>query len=285
VPDLNAIEVLTITLIGLAAGLLGGLAGIGGSLVMIPGLALLLGYKDPSHIEHHVYMAAAMMVNALVAAPAAVRHHKAGAVRFDIARTLLPAMALFIIVGVLVSNVTKPRLLVLLLAIFIALVALRMLSRVVRRRRETQRPPERKSHVIPATIGVVVGFIAGLLGIGGGVLIVPALNHACRIPLRHAIGTSSAVMCITAVIGATFKAITLTEHAQPISEAFLLAALMGPFAMVGAWLGAVLTHTLPLPTVRSVIAVLLLITSVRMAGMYFEEDETAPAPTSRTRPD
>lgn len=284
-PDLNPIEVITIILIGLAAGLLGGLAGIGGSLVMIPGLALLLGYKDPSHVEHHVYMAAAMMVNALVAAPAAIRHHKAGAVRFDIARTLLPAMGLFIIVGVLVSNITRPRLLMLLLAIFIALVSLRMLLRVLRRRREVQRPPERKSQVIPAVIGAAVGFIAGLLGIGGGVLIVPALNHACRIPLRHAIGTSSAVMCITALIGATFKTVTLTEHALPVSEALLLASLMAPLAMVGAWLGAILTHTLPLPAVRSVIAVLLFITSVRMAGMYFEEDETATPTTNRTHSD
>ncbi len=53
--------------IGLVAGLVGGLAGIGGSIIMLPALGLFLGYKTPARTEHHLYMASAMTVNILVA--------------------------------------------------------------------------------------------------------------------------------------------------------------------------------------------------------------------------
>jgi len=64
-----------LALIGLAAGALGGLLGIGGSIIMIPALAIFLGD------DQHLYQAAAMVVNIAVALPAAIRHKRAGALR------------------------------------------------------------------------------------------------------------------------------------------------------------------------------------------------------------
>ena len=57
---------------GLIAGVLGGMLGVGGSVIMIPGLTLVLGY------DQHLYQASAMVANVAGAVPAALRHHRAG---------------------------------------------------------------------------------------------------------------------------------------------------------------------------------------------------------------
>jgi len=261
-------DILVTALIGLSAGVIGGMAGIGGSIIMLPGLGLLLGFSGAERVEQHSYMAAAMMVNALVAAPAAVRHHKSKAVRFDVAKVLLPAMGLAIIAGVLLSNRFDGVWLTRLLAVFIALYCVSNLVKIALR--EGEHESVERSEVKPgrtAGVGAVTGMCAGLLGIGGGVIMVPLLQTVARVPLREAIGTSSAVMCITAVIGAAFKVGTLGGHGLPIVDAVALAALMGPSAMLGAWLGAKLTHALPLAWVRGVISVVLLAAAAKLAGL------------------
>src|SRR2546421_36480 len=70
-------EFVWLALIGLVAGASGGLLGIGGSTVMIPGLVLVFGATPGD--RQHLYQAAAMIVNFFVVAPAVLRHHQARA--------------------------------------------------------------------------------------------------------------------------------------------------------------------------------------------------------------
>src|ERR1043165_9597920 len=90
--------------LGAGVGLIGGLAGIGGSILMLPLMAYVYGFRDSEHSAQHVHQAAAMVVNVLVAIPATHRHHSAKAVRWDLVRGLLPWMAVAMIIGVLLSN-------------------------------------------------------------------------------------------------------------------------------------------------------------------------------------
>lgn len=258
-------EIAIAGLIGLGAGVLGGLAGIGGSMIMLPGLAILLGYDDQQHTQHHVYMAAAMCVNVLVSIPAAWRHSRAGVVRRDLIRIILPAMALAILVGVWVSNRFDGWWLMLFLACFIALYSLMNLFRVLRKRPEPGREEERATPPVLGTIGASAGFIGGLLGLGGGVVMVPMLQVFAKVRLREAIGTSSAIMWLTAIIGAAAKLATLGSQGRTIPEALWLVLAMGPGAVFGGVLGASLAHALPLQIVRGTISVLLLIAAFRIA--------------------
>lgn len=279
---MELLDVVTAGLIGLAAGLLGGLAGVGGSMVMIPGLALALRDDDPAS-AHHVYMAAAMTVNVIVSLPAAVRHHKARAVRFDLARVILPSMAVMIGVGVLISNRIHGEQLQKALAAFIAVYALYTMFRVVRK--EPEPPPDRERTGVGrlVVIGGLTGLVAGLLGLGGGVLLVPLSLFVCRLPIRNAIAVSSAVMALSAVVGASLKMATLgPEHGRSAGEALLLAAAMAPTAFAGGYLGASLTHRLPLGAVRLAVSVLLLVVAARLAGVFGLGGARGSPPASET---
>lgn len=257
--------------IGVCAGAIGGLAGIGGSMVMIPGLGFILGYEGPEHHRQHLFMASAMMVNVMVALPATMQHQRAGVVRRDIVRVVMPTMAAAIIVGAMLSNRVDGHILTLILAGFIAAYCGMNLWKIAQDAlRRTPEPPPRRERLSTARLaatGVTAGLVGGLLGLGGGVVMVPMLQLLGGVPLRMAIGTSAAVMCLTGAIGAGVKLAGLNAHGQSISDAVQLAVVMGPGAMAGAMLGARLTHWMPLTAVRAVISVLLLAAAVRMAGV------------------
>lgn len=263
---MNPEQALFAAIIGLVAGLIGGLAGIGGSMVMLPGLAIVFGFAgDPEHTRQHVYQAAAMCVNVLVALPATVQHGRAGAVRRDLVAGLLPAMCAGIVAGVLVSNLVPGAALKLLLAVFITGYALINIYRAARPRPVVDGAPEAPPRGVVPLIGGAAGVVGGVLGLGGGVVTVPLLNTVGRVRLRQAIAASSAAMCISAAIGAAIKLWTLGGHGRAPAEALWLTLAMGPMAVAGALVGARLAHALPLRAVRLSISVLLLLAAARMA--------------------
>ncbi len=100
---LDTVSVTSIAGVGLAAGLLGGLLGIGGSVIMIPALALIFHKIDAQ--SQHLYQAAAMTANVAVAAPAAIEHLKRGALHKQLFAWVLGLVTLIaIVLGVIVSD-------------------------------------------------------------------------------------------------------------------------------------------------------------------------------------
>lgn len=272
----DAQAILIVAAVGLAAGVLGGMLGIGGSVLMIPAMVLLFGQgtRDPG-FNQHLYQAAAMIVNLFVIAPATYRHAKAGAVRTDVLKRLMPAAAAFIFLGVFASTLplfdpqntylgaTGPQWLGRLFAAFLAYVIALNLLRFLRGRRDVE-GDERLATWRIVSIGAAMGFLAGLLGIGGGALAVPMQQVLLRLPLRQCIANSAAVICLTAGVGAVAKNLALPPACDPV-DALTLAALLAPTAVLGGYLGGSLTHKLPTAAVRLLFIALLATAGARMA--------------------
>lgn len=248
--------------VGFLAGLLGGIAGVGGSILILPALALI--YGNPRLNAQHTYMAAAMTVNVVVAIPAAIRHFRHGAIRTDLLPLLIPATALSLAAGVVLSNWFPGYQLQLLLGLFVLGYSGSLLIAVITRRSDHAAEAERTTAPRLLSSASITGLTAGLLGLGGGILQVPLLQSLCRVPLRRAIATSSAVICLTAFIGAGLKLGTLSSVDESAVAAIWLALPMLPSAVVGGWLGARLTHTLPLGLVRGIIAAVLIVAGLSL---------------------
>lgn len=251
--------------IGAVAGLVGGLAGVGGSLIMLPALALVLGFDDPARSAQHVYQAAAMIVNVLVAVPATYRHAKAGALRPRLLKVLIPSMTVAMVAGVLLSNRMDGRSLQQALAIFIGWDALVNVWRLVRSTDESKLGPERTGPGVLSIAGLISGLAGGLAGLGGGGLMVPILQVAAKMKLKEAIATSAAVMCVSSVVGAGLKITTIGQHGRTVGEALTLVALMAPGAIVGSLIGATLTHKLPVKSLRIVVSAVMLALAAKLA--------------------
>jgi uncharacterized membrane protein YfcA len=240
--------------VGLLAGLVGGLLGVGGSIIIIPALILYLdqtggGYRGN---QQHLLQAAAMICNVFVAAPSILAHWRAKAIMRSIVVWLIPSALVGSLLGVSVSNSSvfareNGAYLAMLLGVFLAYVALFNAWRMFHRENpEARFDPARK---IPAWqivgVGVPMGVIAGLLGVGGGILAVPAQQLILRLPLRNAIANSAATIVFAAAIGAIYKNATLPSHGVAIAESLRLAVMIVPTAMLGSYLGGRLTHVLP----------------------------------------
>jgi hypothetical protein len=264
--------------VGLVAGLLGGMLGIGGSIVIIPVLTVVVGKNQ------HLSQASAMIVNVLVSLPAVLRHQRAGAVRWDIMLRMLPGAAFFIVVGVFLSNhiarlddlESEGTLLERFFGIFLLYVIVMNVHRLGKRGDVEPSPEDvRRGWLASTFVGSIMGFSAGLLGVGGGIICVPLLQRVVRLPLRQSIATSAALICLTSAVGAIGKNATLEELVDAagvplnlqLSDSLLIAACLAPTAVIGGLLGAGLTHRLPLKWVRIVFIMLLTVAALKMLDL------------------
>jgi uncharacterized membrane protein YfcA len=113
--------------------------------------------------------------------------------------------------------------------------------------------------------------MAGLLGIGGGIIAVPLLQRICKLPLRQCIATTAAMMVITATIGSIRKNYSLAHlHEVPPDswkDSLMIAAFLAPTAMLGGLMGGKFTHVLPLTWVRVAFILLMSWASLNMLGV------------------
>jgi len=107
-------------------------------------------------------------------------------------------------------------------------------------------------------IGVVAGILSGLFGVGGGILIVPALMFFAHFHLKLALGTSlGALLLPVGILG------VYTYH-QNGNLDLRAALIIGLGLFFGAWAGARLAHVIPAATLQRMFAVFMVIAAARL---------------------
>ena len=231
---------------GAVAGSLGAMLGIGGGVFLIPLLNVGLGLplKTASGISLLTVIATS---NAVAASPASRK-----VVNLRLGMLLqIPAVAGGIS-GALMVERLEVRTLYVIFASVTAVIAVVMLSRLDRRNviLDSSIDPgalggrfyedESGSEVVyrvrrlPTALGVSLagGVISGLLGIGGGILQVPALNAWCGVPMRAAAATTAAMIGITA-LGSAPIYYARGHVVAPLAAAAVLGVLLG--SRLGVW--------------------------------------------------
>jgi len=254
--------------VGIAAGVVGGLLGTGGCALMMP--VIRFGFNFAPALAVGTTLTAVVFT----AASGAFQHIKMGNVHKETALLTGYSGILGVIIGSVVFNYIKNYgpLIDLILGIAFILVAVRMLYEgTVLARRQSQASPAPQAPPpaeMPGTplaktmTGSFIGFLTGIIGLGGGYALVPSYLYLFKAPMRLAIGTSMASFVWMALVGAIFK---LYEHVViiPVSIA------MGLGAVIGALYGARLVAKFKPATLKTLFGLLFLYVSLKYIFIYF----------------
>jgi len=113
-----------------------------------------------------------------------------------------------------------------------------------------------------AAVGLAAGFASSFLGIGGGLIIVPALTVFRGFPLKRAIGTSLGAIVLIAAIGVATESWVKPDNIHWLAVAGLTAG-----SLVGSWIGAALLARIPTAPLRWLLICLLVLAAARLAGV------------------
>lgn len=218
--------------IGLALGALGG----GGSVLTVPALVYLLGQSG-----QHAATASLVIVGitSLISMISYGRDHQ---VRWKSGIAFGAAGIASSYLGTLTNRYVGESVLLLSFAALMLVVGTVMIAKTRKPRRTRRRsrgdqtldPHDRKPNatIVAQVIGagLVVGFLTGFLGVGGGFLIVPALTFVLRLPMITAVGTSLLVITInsaTALLSRLHHPDLNAHIIIPITVAAVGASLLG----------------------------------------------------------
>jgi len=240
---------------GLIAGLFGSLLGLGGGVLIIPLLTLVFGVPMKEAIGTSLIC---VIATSSGAASLYVRKHFAD---IRLAMTLELATTIGAIVGGLVAGIIKPEILTILFSVLLFYIALSMIRKRPEKNQETVSSAPGDYQITNFSFGMGASFfagnISGLLGVGGGVIKVPAMYLMMGVPLRIAVATSNFMIGVTATAGA------FVYYAR--GEVDLLvsgATMIGVF--LGALVGSRILHLIKMEHLKKAFIIVLLYLSVEM---------------------
>lgn len=253
--------------VGIAAGCLGSLLGLGGGIFLVPFLNLVVGL--PFWASASVSLVAVISTSVGVSIAAKGRQP----INVRLALLLLIHTALGATLGaVLVSQkwITEPQA-ELVFGATAALIAIVTFSRLEKRNivpdtgldvgvlggrfhdHDTGASAAYRIRRIPVALGVslAAGVISTLAGVGGGILVVPALNSWCGVPIRAAAATSAFMIGVTAIPG------VLGHYRQGhfVNPALAAAAVIG--VLIGTRTGLWLSSRVKVRSLKILLIVLL----------------------------
>ncbi|MCZ2839132.1 sulfite exporter TauE/SafE family protein [Modestobacter sp. VKM Ac-2985] len=217
--------------LGLVIGALIGLLGGGGSVLAVPGLVYAVGQPLQQAV------ATSLLVVGVTALVALAPRLRAGQIAWRIGALFGAAGAATAFAGAAVNRLLPDDVVLALFAALMAAAGVRML----------QNRPDTGSacstvggtvnwrRCLPRTLagGLAVGFLTGLLGVGGGFLVIPVLVIALGLPMTTAIGTSLLIVAVNSAAGFAAHAgevdldlpVTLTFTAVAVAATLLTARL------------------------------------------------------------
>lgn len=236
--------------LGLVVGVLSGLFGIGGGALAVPGL-MWLGLAQ--HAAHATSLAAIVLTAAAAVVPFAVQ----GAVD--------PLAALFLLVGSLagvslgagVMHRIPERALRIAFVAFLLIVAARMLVGIEIGQDEHVPDLGALHYLSMVVVGLATGALSAVLGVGGGIILVPALVLGFAFSQHAAEGTSLAVIVPTALLGAA-------RHTRRGFTRWRTGLTIGAAGTVGGLVGGVVAFALDALLLQRLFAVFLVVMGLHL---------------------
>lgn len=250
--------------LGAVSGLIAGLLGLGGGIILVPGLnTTFLAHPETAPYAMQLAIGTSLATMFFTAIASGLAHHHQKSVDWNMAWWLSLGLIPGTMLGAGLVTVLDQNWLAQLFGSYLLLLAAYMLLK-------RNRPPNTQTEITPSMpmvvgSGVAFGSISAMLGIGGGIMMVPFLVSQ-GIVLRRSIGTSAVAAGAIALVGGITLA-SYQGHSVPSSLGFVYLPALS-FCVAGAFLfapiGSRLAHLLPVKRLRFIFAVLMLVMGIEL---------------------
>lgn len=241
---------------GICSGILASVLGVGGAVITTP----LIRFLGATPIEAVGSTVPAILPGAI---SGSLRYHREGYIEWPMVWRCGGCGMIFAVAGGWVADIVNPRWLMIVTALLVlwsGISLVRSGEPAPSRTSDTSsaqpvRPSQTGSLSRALALGATAGFLAGLLGVGGGVVLTPGLSLVVGLPMKRAIATSLASVSLMSTTA-------LATHIAlgHINWAFALPLAAG--IVPGAQIGAHLTVAAQEQTMRRVAGVLLIIVAI-----------------------
>ena len=220
--------------------------GQGGGSVYSP-ILLLLGYSTLTATS------TSLVLNLITSLSAGYIFYRKKMIDLKTSFIFAPGICVGAFLGGALSKYFNTAFLLWLFVFFLFVLGARMIYAYWERPKDAKEPPQCFSsamYALIAVFGFVVGFISGLLGVGGGILIVPFMVYVCKYPTKFAAGSSHLIISFSALAG-------IIGHASVHHFNLPLIAITGAVVLVGGNLGARVSMKFKSEMIRSGLGLLM----------------------------
>ena len=201
--------------------------GQGGGSVYSP-MLILLGYTTL------LAASTSLVLNLITSLSAGYIFYRNKMIDYKASFLFVPGIIIGAFTGGYLSRFVDSTVLLWLFVVFLVALGARMLHTYWEKGSSAEQPPTDLStnmYVLIVFFSFAVGIISGLLGVGGGILIVPFMVYACKYPTKFAAGSSHLIISFSALAG-------ILGHASSHKLDFQLMAMTGVAVLIGGNLGA-----------------------------------------------
>jgi hypothetical protein len=248
---------LWLLILGIAAGILSGMFGIGGGVVIVPVLVTLFAFE----LRHGIAtsLGALMMPVTILAV---ITYYRAGMLRIFTAVFVSAGLFIGVVLGAQIQDALNLNNLEVLYGIFLLYNAWRFLEprkwlKLVTTSTVVKDPVTDAPWYLLLGVGFTAGIISAMFGVGGGLVTVPLLVAVLHFDQKVAVGTSLGALLPPTTIGAV-----LNDYSQGLLNV-AAAALVAVGLLFGALAGARITISLPTKTIKRLYGFFLLIVGLR----------------------
>ncbi|MFA5311876.1 MAG: sulfite exporter TauE/SafE family protein [Methanomassiliicoccales archaeon] len=171
--------------------------GQGGGSLYTP-ILFLLGYTAL------ISVSTSLVLNLITAASASIVYYRQKLIDLKTAAAFIPGICAGSLLGGALGNFIDSTFLMWLFILFLFGAGARMIYTITEKKKENEECPLRFSKAMYATIVVfsfAVGILSGLLGVGGGIIIVPFLLFLCKFPMKYSAGTVAFIVIFSSMFG------------------------------------------------------------------------------------
>ncbi len=260
---------LSYPLLGAFAGFIAGLFGVGGGLTLVPLFFMLFAAQGfPQEQVMHLALGTSMATIAFTSIASMRAHHGHGAVRWDIVRSMAPALVVGTLCGSFIAGNLPTRPLAMIFTVVVYYAAAQMIF-------EYKPKPSR---VLPGAkalflVGGLIGLVSSVVSAGGGFMSIPFMVWS-NIAIHKAVGTSSALgfpIAVAGVVGYVASGWGATGLPPYALGYVYLPGLAGVVAVsfLMAPVGARLAHKLPVKQLKRAFGAMLALLATKMLFSLF----------------